>query len=514
MITLISKSYPKIGTSVNTQQIQMRINHIIAVFTLTLYSLNGQNISDVARWSTTDPTGTARTLGVGSAFGAMGGDFSVININPAGIADFRISEFTFTPSLRTSSTESFFQSTSSNISFNKKSSLGLDNIGFVIASNPGTSFTSSNFAIGYSRISDLQRNVSIGGKTKGSITTYFAEQANGLTEDELDEFVSFPAFNTGAIFDFDGDNFYETDFAERDLPVMKAQEITQTGGVNELSLGWAGEYQNKLNMGISIGVPFSSFEESKIYTEDDPDDEIATFRSLEYTERLNTSGVGFNFKAGFTYKITPAIRFGGAFHSPTWNRFTDNFNTAIVYSFNDGTNQTLSYESLEGTFQYRITTPWRAIGSVGTIYRIGEIVGFINADIEHLDYTNANYNGTAYNNTIDEQRYTNEVNREVQARLGSATNVRLGTEMGYKNLRLRVGYSWEQSAFNADDFYNNRVSFGAGFRGDRFFIDLGIRLSEQTEGYNPYVVLDENLDPLTNINTNRTRGALTLGFKF
>lgn len=477
--------------------------------------LQAQNISDVVRWSSTDPTGTARTLGVGSAFGAMGGDFSVININPAGIADFRISEFTFTPSLRSSSTESFFQSVSSNVSFNKKSSLGLDNIGFVIASNPGTSLTSSNFAIGYSRISDLQRNITIAGKTKGSITTYFAEQANGIAVDELDEFITFPAYNTGAIFGPDTENQYFTDFAESDLLVQKAQEIIQTGGVNELTIGWAGEYQNKLNMGISIGVPFSSFEESKVYKEEDPDDEIATFRSLEYTELLNTSGVGFNFKAGFTYKITPAIRFGGAFHSPTWNRFTDNYSTSMVYSFNaDGTNETFSYESLEGTFQYRITTPWRAIGSVGTIYRIGKIVGFVNADFEHLDYTNASYNGTAFDKSADEQRYTNEVNKNVRERLGTATNVRLGTEMGYKNLRLRVGYSWEQSAFNADDFYNNKVSFGAGFRGDRFFIDLGIRLSEQTEGYNPYVVIDQNLDPLSNISTNRTRGALTLGFKF
>jgi hypothetical protein len=494
----------------------MKINrlHVLLVILLSNLGLHAQNISDVVRWSSTDPTGTARTLGVGSAFGAMGGDFSVININPAGIADFRISEFTFTPSLRTSSTESFFQSASSNVSFNKKSSLGLDNIGFVIASNPGTSLTSSNFAIGYSRISDLQRNITIAGKTKGSITTYFAEQANGLSLNELDEFITLPAFDAGAIFDFDEDNFYETDFAESDLPVMKTQEIIQTGGVNELTLGWAGEYQNKLNMGVSIGVPFSSFEESKVYTEDDPDDEIATFRSLEYTELLNTSGVGFNFKAGFTYKITPAIRFGGAFHSPTWNRFTDNYNYYMVYSFNDGTNQTFNAESPDGTFQYRITTPWRAIGSVGTIYRIGEIVGFVNADFEHLDYSNASYNGTAFDKSADEQRYTNEVNRDVRERLGTATNVRLGTEMGYKNLRLRVGYSWEQSAFNADDFYNNKVSFGAGFRGDRFFIDLGVRLSEQTEGYNPYVVIDQNLDPLSNISTNRTRGALTLGFKF
>jgi hypothetical protein len=186
----------------------------------------------------------------------------------------------------------------------------------------------------------------------------------------------------------------------------------------------------------------------------------------------------------------------------------------MVYSFEDGSIQTYDYDSPDGTFEYKITTPWRAIGSLGTTYRVGEIRGFINADFEYLDYTNASYNGTAFDSSQEEQQWTNEVNNEVQRRLGTATNVRFGTEFGYKNLRLRAGYSWERSAFNADDFFNNKTSFGIGFREDNFFIDLGIRVAEYAEGYNPYVVLDSELDPLANINTSKTRAALTLGFKF
>lgn len=494
----------------------MRNIFIVFLIGIGIIQSNAQNISDVVRWSSIDQIGTARTLGVGSAFGAMGGDFSVININPAGIADFRVSEFTFTPSLRGYKTNAWFVSDANNIELTKGTGLGLDNIGFVIASSPGGgSWTSSNFAIGYSRIADFRRNVLISGRIPGSITTYFAEKANGKTEAQLDDFIAYPAYNTGAIFDFNGSKNYETDFDFPNQEVDRTQDLFQTGGINEITMGWAGEYKNQLNLGLSMGVPIVSFEELKTYVEDDKEDLISVFDRLQYIERLNTSGVGINFKAGFTYKIKNQVRIAGAFHSPTWYRFTDDYSTSMEYAFTDGNgSQRYDYTSPDGTFEYKVSTPWRAIGSIGTTYRVGEIRGFVNADVEYLDYTNANYNGTAFTSSIEEQQWTNEVNRDILRRLGTATNLRLGTEFGYKNLRVRAGYSFEQSPFNAETIRNNKTSFGIGFREDRFFIDLGFRIAENIEGYNPYIVLDSELDPLANINTRRTRSALTLGFKF
>ncbi len=499
----------------------MKINHILLCIFISTLGLQAQNISDVVRWSSTDPTGTARTLGVGSAFGAMGGDFSVININPAGIADFRISEFTFTPSLRGYKTDSWFISDPNNNQLYKGNSLGLDNIGFVFASNPGSKWTSSNFAIGYSRISDLKRNVFIKGQTPGSITTRFKQLANNNSVEEITDINGSLIYDAGlawytyAINDyFENDSIkYETDFNDSlNILVDKSQDINMSGGVNELALSWAGEYNNQFNVGISVGIPFASYEEVKTYKEEDRDNRINLFEQLEYSEILSISGVGINFKTGFTYKITPQIRIGGAFHSPTWYRFTDNFSTSLTYE--NTTIGSTTEMSPENTFEYKISTPWRTVGSIGTTYRLGDIRGFVNADLEYLNYSNASYNGTAFSSNPEERDYTNEVNKEIQKSLGSATNLRIGTEFGYKSLRLRAGYSFEQAAFSDEQNKNNKTSFGIGFRDDKFFIDLGIRISQYAEGYNPYVVIGKNLDPLSNINTTRTRGALTLGFKF
>jgi hypothetical protein len=71
------------------------------ILILTLFSLTyciGQTSSDALRYSYLHPvTGTARTIGIGSSIGALGGDFSSVSINPAGIAMYRSSEFTITP---------------------------------------------------------------------------------------------------------------------------------------------------------------------------------------------------------------------------------------------------------------------------------------------------------------------------------------------------------------------------------------------------------------------------------
>ncbi|MCE2790189.1 MAG: hypothetical protein LW630_09795 [Saprospiraceae bacterium] len=487
---------------------------LLGLFSSSWWMISSQNISDVARWSAFEPLGTARILATGGSFGSLGGDFSSLSINPAGIGDYRLSECTFTPSMRTVSAASYFEADPNATATRKITRLGLDNLGLVIAGKGKKNWTSSNFAAGFSRTADHRRNAFLAGRFPGSITTYFAEQANGNIPDNLDDFIAFPAYNTGAIYDFDEDRYYETDFTDPDQPVLRSQQIVQTGGVNELSLGWAGEYKSTLNLGVSLGVPFASFEELKTYRENDEADEIPVFNNLKYTEIVSTSGVGVNLKMGYTYKFLEYFRIGMAFHTPTWYKFTDNYSTSLEYAYNDGTNQRYSFDSPEGIFEYKMTTPWRALGSLGAIFRSGDYRGFINGDVEYLDYTSAYYNGTAYSSAQDEFEWTNEVNQNILAKFGNAVNVRLGGEVAYKSFRFRMGYSWERTAFIADNFYNKKWSWGIGFRENNFFIDFGMRRASYDEGYNPYVVTDTTKDPLSVIQTNRNRGALTLGFKF
>jgi hypothetical protein len=488
----------------------------ISIFLLTFYTLyvSGQNTSDVLRWSATDYLGSARTVGVGSAFGAMGGDFSVLNINPAGMADYRKSEFTFTPSLMFHNSEAYFTGDRNNSLLDNGLKMGLDNIGFVIAHDPRSTLTSSVFSIGFSRIADFRRNIQLGGVIPGSMTEYFMELANGNMPNELNDFTSGLAFDVGAIFPID-DRTYFTDFPEPDLPVNRTQNISEKGGINELALGYAFEVNNLLSFGISAAMPFGSFEQVKTYVEDDLQDEIPFFDRLEYIERLNTSGIGFNAKLGARVRLPIGFRVGASFHTPTWYRFTDDYDAYMEYSYIENNaliNNGLS--SPEGNFRYRINTPHRLLLSVGQTFSSDVVQGFINFDAENVGYNYARYDGTAFDNSISEQRYTDEVNRNIRNQFRSVWNYRIGGELAFSKVRLRGGIGIERNAFENETAVNNTASAGIGYRENNFFMDLGIRFSSYEEGYLPYTVTDISLDPNSVISTRRTRAQMTFGFKF
>ncbi|MGL4598715.1 MAG: hypothetical protein ACRCYO_14455, partial [Bacteroidia bacterium] len=77
-------------------KILYRIAAVVGLLSCTL--LQAQNETDALRYSRLGFGGTARSTAMGGAFGALGGDMSVICVNPAGLAIYRKNELTFTPS--------------------------------------------------------------------------------------------------------------------------------------------------------------------------------------------------------------------------------------------------------------------------------------------------------------------------------------------------------------------------------------------------------------------------------
>ena len=62
-----------------------------------------QNMYDALRFSENNYTGTARTMAMGNAFTALGGDLGATTINPAGSAVAKYSQVSVTPALSISS---------------------------------------------------------------------------------------------------------------------------------------------------------------------------------------------------------------------------------------------------------------------------------------------------------------------------------------------------------------------------------------------------------------------------
>ena len=90
--------------------------------------------------------GTARSMAMGNAFTALGGDLGAIGINPASSGVFRCSQITFSPSLTTSRSAVNYLG---NNTSDKKTGLTISNFGTVITFDTGnyTGLLNYNFGV-------------------------------------------------------------------------------------------------------------------------------------------------------------------------------------------------------------------------------------------------------------------------------------------------------------------------------------------------------------------------------
>src|SRR3954468_9976 len=99
---------------------------------LCIFSAKAQNDIDAMRYSQLTFGGTARFASMAGSMGALGGDISTLSFNPAGIAIFKKTELTITPSLFSQRTSSLYNGVNSS---DYKLNFNLGNIGMVATHN-------------------------------------------------------------------------------------------------------------------------------------------------------------------------------------------------------------------------------------------------------------------------------------------------------------------------------------------------------------------------------------------
>ncbi|MEM1320022.1 MAG: hypothetical protein AAGG75_07165 [Bacteroidota bacterium] len=470
--------------------------------------LQAQTLNDAIRYSNYDIGGTARAVSVGGSLGALGADFSVLSTNPAGLAQYRSSQFMLTPSLFFSETSSQLRNATSDMIVDNKTNFNLNNLGFVLHSKPrGVRWKTFNIGIGFNRLANFNQQFLYRGTGQGSIVDRWVQEANtfGLTA-----FEAGPAFDALAIYE-DNSGRFTSDFElAPNADIAIEQEFRSSGSMNELVLSLAGNYNEKLLLGATIGVPFISYDEKKIYRENNIDS-IPFFNELIFEENLTTSGVGINLKLGMIYRFNQTVRVGLAIHTPTAFGLTDNFNTSIIYDFTDASgNSRLEGLSPEGNFEYRFRTPWRIIGSAGFLIKKR---GFISAEVEWVDYTANNFNLTANSSDPGDRFAEEQINGDIDNFLASRLNIRLGGEYALKQFRFRAGYIINGAPFEDDSANNNALSFGLGLQERSFYIDLAYRLRQSEEIYVPYQ-FDGGAGQVVDNEVTTQHFLMTVGFRF
>jgi hypothetical protein len=477
-----------------------------------------QDMADALRYSNISVSGTARSGAMGNAFGALGGDFTSASINPAGLGIYRSSEFTVTPISMSTKVESKYYGTGREDSDYKFS---LNNISYVnaisVAGTNEVGLVNVNLGVGYNRLKDFNRNSIIQGyDVNGSYMDYFVDRAN---RDIWSDYYEELAWKTDVLLYDKKTDEYWSDIQDAGYKQSQRKTISENGSIDEYSFVASFNFNHKLYLGLSWGIDDVYYSESSSIYENDDNNNIPYFNSLQFNSLLTTWGVGHNFKFGAIYKPINEIRLGVSIHTPTWYHLHDDFTTSMVTSltYADG-GETYDEKSPYNEFDYHLQTPMRTTFSGA--YLIGK-KGLISADYELVSYGSSKLRdgGDGYD-FYDE-------NEDISAIFKTSGNLRIGGELvASKNLRLRGGFEYHGSAYELVAFNSNQknadanlmvYSGGIGYNAGMFFADLAYRYSAITEYDALYPTPVDELYPIpemASLKTTKHDVLFTLGFRF
>lgn len=512
------------------------MNNRLSFFLLAMISLTGfsyyaaaQDETDALRGSYLSTQGTARSIGFGGALGSIGGDFSSLSVNPAGIGVYRGSEFTFTPAMKINSANTGYQNINTT---DNNSRFTISNFGLVFTSSAkGKRYTKNkwktvSFGIGANRVADYNRNYTYKGyNDKSSGAEAFGIDAVNYPSDVTNSNqLAGLGYKTYLI-----DTFYDPAKGNRldyitasnwTTGLNQQRTVKEKGGITEYTISLGGNYMEKLMLGATLGIPSLVYKREVTYTESDatnnPDND---FNSFTYRESLVTRGSGINLKLGVIYKPNEAFRVGLALHTPTYFNLKDVFNRSLTANtenkkdrLGDKSGPITRIDADEKEFEYGMLTPWRAVVSAAGI--IGKH-GFITADYEYVNYAAARFDFD--NNSSD---YETFVNQKIKNTYQGASNARLGAEGRFGTFMVRLGVGYMGSPYKKSYGGAERFDFsgGLGLRNDDWFLDLGVVHSMYTTQEQPYTLDHPYLGivpvPYANIKNNLNNVAITFGTKF
>lgn len=551
---------------------------ILSAIAAVSFAANAQDSYYAELLSRNNYYGTARSIALGGAMTALGGDLGSIAFNPAGSAVNDYSQFTITPGLLISSTGASFDPT------------GLENFGSPTRTNH-TKFNIPNIGVNlvFYPSSGWITSTSVGIVANNTNTFLNYSTARGVNP-----YTSFLGSLAAAAYG-QGYNDFGRDLAtsynanqigeygpEGSLRYVGANErlrpdeswhyvpgaLNQTaiyntyGSKTDIAFNLGFNVQDSFYFGFNIGVPTLNYRREELFSEaaqnpeahpvifyDSNDNLVSTnYVSSTNTYSLNTDASGINARFGFIALVTESLRIGASIQTPTRMTVRETWEYRASSKYEDPAFDSSAKSSL-GEYTYNLRTPY--IVDAGIAYTLPG-VGLLSVDYELTDYSVMKYSDTQSSYFGEDAWATqNYINRTF---CGLSHSVRAGVEFKPADfLSLRAGYSfvsdpekyWLDTDGNrvtaenwqgynqiiSDSHYfdsvTHAVSFGAGYSSPgSFFADFAVRLTSYPRSfYSPYYygsydAVDKDgklLDvkaPLELLNRSVVDAVLTLGWRF
>lgn len=461
--------------------------------------------SDALRYAVTDLNGTARFRGLSGAFGAVGGDLSAININPAGSAIFNYNSATGTLGVFNSKNNSnYFGTTSSD----SESIFDINQLGavFVFKDNGKSDWKKIAIALNYEVTNNFDDSIfSRGTNPSNSISNYFLNIANtgynggpiplDLVETQPGETITdlygylatlsngFAAqqamlayYGQAYIIDASDPSNPNSTFVSNVAPGSFYQEnnIMTTGYNGKITANIASQYQDKLYLGLNLNAHFTDFRKSSSVYERNSNNPTLGVQEIQFDNELYTYGGGFSFNLGLIAKFSEQFRGGLAYESPTWYRLNDELSQRLIGVSTDGPN-TFTDVADPGVVNiyapYKIQTPGKFTGSLAYIFGKNGLISF--------DYAIKDYSNTQFR--PKRESLFRDLNAVMADELTTASEYRIGAEYKIKQASLRAGYRFEESPYKNESTIGDLTGYTAGlgynFKGSR--LDLAYSFSKR-----------------------------------
>ena len=528
---------------------------IVLLFCNTGLFAQGNEI-DAFTLSTPELNGTARSMAMGGAFGALGGDLSVISTNPAGLGIYRSSEISGTLNLSTINTTANWGGVTTD---RNNTRFSANNFAFSIYF-PTSSEGVRNWSLGfsYNRLKDFKRSYLMSNRGQDySMADYAAWRAsnaygygNGISPGDLTltgnydpyenrnlsgHWLPVLGFESG-MFEYSGRNnqywsSFGGDTGGNESPYKNVLRVNESGYMDEYNIGFGLNISNYLFLGGSVSITnidyrYSSFYEDFFAYNNSQDD------YLYMENRLNTEGTAVSANIGVISNFQ-TIRLGVAYHSPRLYDMTDYYWALAGTEINGDDVPVFENETPRDSYsEYRFRTPGKWIFSGAVI--LGQSA-LISADYEIMNYKDMLFS--------DRDGYTGyDTNDYIKEDYTWSHTLKLGTEVKMTpQFAVRAGMMFQSSPmrealanndvevlpagtiphFTVSSNLTSYFTAGLGYRfSHNFYMDLAcIYRYNNSDAYafsNTYRN-NGNVDvfsvPAT-LKTKTPRFALTLGYKF
>ncbi len=530
-----------------------------------------QNWQDAYLFSENVYGGTARTVGMGNAVTAIGGDPGSLVFNPAGSAVAAYSQFSVTPGLSFSSasaTGTVLSGDTDPIGFGDQVQTGflrakLPNVSYIGSFDTGNrrGLKRYSFGFAYSATNNYTSRFNAAGvNLDNSYAASLASSADGFSQEVMGQedwyydqdpyrmpaWVDMVGYRSGMISGVtgtDGTYIALTETMDQQgnfrlaAPVYQEYGLQSTGVKSDFLFNFALNFSDCFYVGANLGITNLNYNQVRYWQESPAseaefptvayaDGTTARFSSLLMQQNYQASGTGMYLKTGILWRPVPFLRLAAAVQTPTVLRITERYGYKGQVTLSGKASP--SAKSPEDEWSYQLRTPMRA--NAGMAFTIGSLA-VLSADYELVNYGRARFADYSSSDGSFVETTFSASNKEIAQVLGLSHALRVGAEVKpAPAVAIRAGYNLTTHAEQDYALLQHAFSLGAGYSsGGPFYLDCAVRLRTlPAQYYIPYEyyyapnpaqyyakdVLTDIITPEVEVRSFLVDALLTVGWRF